>query len=426
MAKNVDNQNKVNAGLKNSKIIEIQLEQLKSEGVIKDYKIDINFGHKEFKYKKQFLANFLIETIDDKFIVIRRSTSFRHDRAKIGFYDFDGILNHSSFSKEIIATIYLVPDLELENNDFVNAREKIKSKDYYSPATHLLTLSEFISFLEEYKYDVLQKENEYEEEDEKLKQITLQMSPIEKGSFFGKKGNSYELELVELFSNYKNLVDLKNNSKDLNPVFKLVINKILSDNSILPQDVIKIESTNTVPLLFNGGNPKTDIILTIDTLQSNTLRETISIKSTTKDRVSCHDYSSKDFIRVLNCNERLGNYLNLFQQEPALKSFNQFLTDDFSEQEFTKLLNEKRDVFFKWVLTGESDNLNLTVPELQISRYLLLNKNDEVAFYSMEDYISVITSSKTKKTFGTPFGWTYPSKQRGKRIQLKVPVIMLK
>lgn len=443
MAKNVDNQKKVNAGLLNNSNIDNELSELLKAGIIKDYKTEVNFSHRDYTYESQFLVNFLITTNDDKYIIIRSSTSFRQDRIKIPFYDFDGVVNHSTFSKNIIAAICVYADSEKGNTSFENIRKKIKTKEYYCPATHLLTISEFITFLEEYKYDILNEidveediEQQYIEEDveedveeqniDKLQHAVVKMSS-DQGSFFGKKGNSYEVELVRLLADYNNLNQLKHDLLEKNHIFKLIIGTILSDRKIPVEDVIKIEATNTVPLLLSGGNAKTDIILTIETIDNKLIRETISIKNTTKDRVSCHDYSSKDFIRVLNCaTTRLADYLNLFQEMPAIKSFSELLVNGLTKEEFTKLLSEKKVIFLRWVLTGEYDTDNLTFPELQVSRYLLLNKNDEVAFYSMNDYISIIVASRTKKTFGMPFGWTYPSKQRGKRIQLKVPVIMLK
>lgn len=419
MAKNVDNQNKVIAGLDNNAKIKNQLQQLKVEGIIKDYNCKVNFAHKEFKYDKQFLANFVIETVDEKFIIIRTSTSFRHDRAKIGFYDFEGILNHSSFAEEIIATIYLVPDSELGNNDFINTREKVKEKDYYCPATHLLSLSEFISFLEGYKYDLLSKQEEALHESH-----STELLISESGSFYGKKGNNYELEIVNILSNLDNLLALKSLGRSSINVFDLIVNKISSDLNIDKGTITQIKASNSVPLLLSGGNPKTDIILTIEVIGGKSFKETISVKNTTQSRVTCHDYPSKDFIRVLNCGDtRLANYFNYFQQEPVIKAFKESMSDGYTVEEFTALLEEKEHIFSRWVLTGEFDFHNLTVPEVQISKYLLLNKNEQLAFYTMDEYLAII-SKKSSKTFGMPFGWTYPSKQRGKRIQLKVPVLL--
>ena len=70
------------------------------------------------------------------------------------------------------------------------------------------------------------------------------------------------------------------------------------------------------------------------------------------------------------------------------------------------------------------DTENLVDPKLQISNYLLIwdDKSGKIAFYAMDVYINMISNQK-KGRLGVPFSWTYPSKRRGKRIQLKVPIL---
>jgi hypothetical protein len=409
------NKQKAQAGSKSDKLVNDLLKQLLTQGFIKSFTKSINVSHPKFGYQKQFLANFLIETHASKFIVIRSSTSFRHDRAKIGFYDFEGILKYSAFSNEIIASIYLLPDSELGNPQFLNTRERIKKKEYYCPATHLLTISEFISFIEGYKYDIL---NSFE-----VEKTSLPLSAKELGSFYGKRGNAYERELVETLSENTNLVKLKQGSLSEKNVYKIVLMKILKDKGISEHEIIKVSATNSVPLLMNGGTPKTDIIITIEDIKNNEYVETVSIKNTDQKRVSCHDYTSSDFIRILKCEDtKLSQYLNLFQEEPTIGTFIEKLPNGFSNEEFTKLLSKKSEVLMDWVLRGMNDEYNLTVPLFQVSNYLLIFNNQKVSFYHMSDYISKINET-SKKTFGIPLGWTYPSKQRGKRIQLKLPIL---
>ncbi|MCH2223966.1 MAG: MspI family type II restriction endonuclease, partial [Crocinitomicaceae bacterium] len=312
-------------------------------------------------------------------------------------------------------------DEELKKSDFIQTREKIKTKEYYCPATHLLTFSEFTSFLEGHKYDVLHLKTE--EKDSKEKALTL-MTMKQKGSYYGKRGNSYEKDLVSMLSDYNNLIKFKDHTSEISSTFKLVLKKILRDKGISINNVLKINASNSVPLLMNGGTPKTDIIITIETFDNKKIVETLSLKNTNKTRVSCHDYTAFDFIRILKCEKtKLADYFNYFQSTPSAKDLLTHLPKGYSIDEFTKLLNEKKDVFNNWTLRGMHDELNLTVPELQVSNYLLIKKGNDVSFYSMSEYIALITK-KSKKVFGVPFGWTYPSKQRGKRIQLKVPVIM--
>ena len=417
------NQMKALAGAALDSFIDGHLESIQREGIIRNYAKNVNFNHIDYGYKKQFLANFLIKTLKEKYIVVRSSNSFRQDRSKIGFYDFEGILKHSEFSKDIIATIYLVPDTELDNGNFIYTREKITLKEYYCPATHLLVFSEFMSFLEEHKYEVTNSEIE-QEDIEKSEIDTSLMTLNERGSYYGKRGNSYERNLVSVLSEAKNLELVKNGKTSIDNAYSMIINKITKDYNISIRDIIRIRATNSVPLLKNGGTPKTDIIVTIELNDNSEIIETLSIKNTNTTRVSCHDYTAHDYIRVLQCdNTRLADYLNYFQQTPSIKDFLAVLPHGFSEGEFTKLLVEKNEVFKSWVLRGAHDASNLTVPQFQVSNYLLLKKGDDIAFYSMTEYIKMI-SEKSSLVFGMPFSWTYPSKQRGRRIQLKVPVFI--
>lgn len=417
------NKMKALAGAALDTFIDEHLKNLKHEGFINNYSKNVNFNHVEYSYEKQFLANFLIETLEEKYIVVRSSNSFRQDRSKIGFYDFEGILKHSEFSKDIIATIYLVPDSELDNANFINTREKIRLKEYYCPATHLLVFSEFISFLEEHKYEIANAENE-QNDILTSKFNTSLMTLNERGSYYGKRGNSYERNLVSVLSDVKNLDLVKDGNESVDFEYSMILKKILNDNNKSLRDIIRIRATNSVPLLKNGGTPKTDVIITIELSDDTEIIETLSIKNTNGSRVSCHDYPAQDYIRVLQCEDtRLADYLNYFQQTPSIKDFLAALPHSFSEKEFTKLLVAKNEVFNSWVLRGASDQSNLTVPQFQVSNYLLIKKDDDVAFYSMIEYIKLI-SEKSNLVFGVPFSWTYPSKQRGRRIQLKVPVFI--
>jgi len=272
-------------------------------------------------------------------------------------------------------------------------------------------MSEFIKFLEEYQSNILIEREATEE----LKK--------EKGSFYGKRGNKFEKEIVGLLSDFANLRKLKLKKLAKDSLFNIVISKILSEKNILLEDIISISATNSIPLLASGGNPKTDIALKIMISSGDDIEETISIKNTNLNQVSCHDYRVKDFIRVLNCEKtRLAKYLKLFQKNPSYKALQEKLPDDFSINEFTELLKNKKDIFTEWVLKGEHDDDNLVSPKIQISNFLLISKRGKISFYSMREYILILNGSKKGK-LGVPFSWTYPSKQRGKRIQLKLPII---
>jgi len=383
------NQLKALAGATFTKFIEEELDILFEKKIIKGLKKKQNYKHPGYAYEKQYLADFVIETLDEKYIIVRSTTSYRQDRIKTSFYDLQGINQHASFSKNIIASVFVVPDSEIK---IASLKKRIEEKKQYSPASHILNLSEFIAFLEGYKYEI---ETEIErKKSEKAAKI--------KGSLLGKQ--------------------YKNGQLDSSHVYHQIISKILKDKQIEIDEVIKIKATNSVPLLKNGGNPKTDLILYFETSSDLNFLETISLKNTTKDRVSCHDYTALAFINVLQCtNTKLAKYLTIFQNHPTYTAFNANLSKDFSEDEFSALLKEKQLIFSQWALRGMHDYKNLTRPTVQVSNYLLISNGKKSIFYNMEDYIVKILKN-TKLKFGVPFSWTYPSKQRGKRIQLKVPI----
>ena len=73
-----------------------------------------------------------------------------------------------------------------------------------------------------------------------------------------------------------------------------------------------------------------------------------------------------------------------------------------------------------WVVGGFGAEVN---SKSQFAKYIVSYQTTKDCFsvHKVEDYCSLISTKKG--TFGTPFNWTYASKQRGKSIQLKAPVL---
>lgn len=410
------NRSKQKSGQKLKELLNSKFAELKKEGVILNFLSEVNFSHKKFSYKKQYLANFIIETLDNKFIIIDASNSFRHDRLKQQFYNITGVIENSDMSENIIASIILYPDKEVTANGFKANRERIANKEAHSSASHIFLLSEFLLFLENHKISVQLAE---EEEREAQK---IDTAVVKDGSYFGKRGNQFEKEIVALLNRSELLSEFIKQSRSSNNTFNSIINKICIADKIDKKSIIKIKATNTVLKLASGGNAKTDIILKIHTLEDEYI-ETISVKNTTQSKVSCHDYTYRDFVRVLNCeNSMLETYLSLFQQHGSHKALEENLPAGASLEEFTDLLSDEARKLTEWALTGAHDNLNIINSETQISKYILISKNNKISFNDMNSYIDMIFAT-TKLSYGVPFSWTYPSKNRGKRIQLKMPVL---
>lgn len=388
-------------------------KQLVDENIIKKFDCEVSFQHVGFEYPKQYLINFLVETIDDKFILINSSTSFRNDRFKQQAYDISGVLNNSDISSDVIASIILYPDSEMDNSTFISFREKVKQGKSFSPTHNLLTLSEFYEFLENHKASV-------EAEMEEIKDIE-DFAQIKDGSYYGKAGNALEKEVVNILNNKEYLEQYKHDKSE-EVLFNCVLD-ILCSSGINKDEIEVIKSTNTVEKLAGGGNAKTDVIINIKTEQK-TIIETLSIKNTSQKVVSCHDYKYEDFVRVLNVSgSKLEEYFKLFQETPSYSGFKDSLPKGYTVDEFEDMLKPHIQILTQWALTGEYDNQNLINRAKQISNYLLVVKGNKVYCNSFSSYIELLFKEATLK-YGVPFGWTYPSKQRGKRIQLKMPILI--
>ena len=370
------NSQKSLAGKSFDNTIRVILEKLKEEGVISSFEKKRNFAHKGFDYQKQYLANFVVKTLNDKYIIIRRTTSCRGDRAKIAYYDLNGVKNNSEYSESIIASIFLVPDEAADTPSFKNEKKNFLDKNVFLPVTHFFSLGEFIGFLENYAHDVRSLRPLTAIQDTSLNQdqmITSAMSVGETGSYYGKRGNEYELEICSMLKSRVELDRMLAHSPQTDPRYSLIVNKITADNNILLDYIRSISSSNTVDLLANGGKPKTDIIVKIQTTETE-YTSTLSIKRSTQKHVSCHDYPAEAFIRVLQCEGgKLAKYLELFQKEPGYKRFEEALSHPDSVEEFSKLLTQQERTFNEWVLTGKHDTENLTNPEHQVAEYCLIS-----------------------------------------------------
>ena len=79
------NRLKSKAGADLGSQLKCKFDELVSQGIIRSYESGVNFPHQGYSYDKQYLANFILETLDGKIIVISSSTSYRNDRVKIRY-----------------------------------------------------------------------------------------------------------------------------------------------------------------------------------------------------------------------------------------------------------------------------------------------------------------------------------------------------
>lgn len=410
------NRLKREAGQHLDDLLSQKFQELKDNEIIKGYRGKTNFRHTGYSYDHQYKTNFILETLDEKLIIINSSNSFR-DRVKQDLYDFEGIMNHAEIADKIIAAILLFPDEEFEKNKSLRTfRSNAEQKISYCPATHILSFIELIEFLENHKTEVERDKNTEE-------QALTVREVIKNGSYYGRRGNQFEKEVVELLNSQEQLVLFKRDRRSAHPIYSRIVSKLMFDYDLNFALITSVKATDTVKKLSNGSNAKTDVIVRVETSEYY-LSETVSIKNTTQNYVSCHDYKAEDFIRVLRIeDQRLAEYFSYFQEFGSHKSLVEGLPFNYSTEEFELLLEPYVDVLVEWALTGKHDLEKIIEPETQISNYILINKLDEFRFTDFDSYIREMYQ-KNKTVYGVPLGWTYPSKKRGERIQLKLPVIL--
>jgi len=412
--------------------------------LILHFESDLNYTHKQFSYEKQFKCDFVVTTIDEKYILIRASNSYRSDRVKIPFYDFLGIQNFSNFAGNIVASILLFPDGEELNTTFISTRQKVYDGSFFSPASHWLTFSEldlfFANYCAEAESYLVDEDVVDEDVDDKFSFTsrqdsggvlnyprtfsTTQSAVIEKsGSYFGRSGNQLERYLVEEINAHDNLKSYQEHVAGCYE-FNEFLDYLVETYEIDRKEIHKLEATDTILKLKNGGSPKTDIHMRLYTSPTAFYPVNISVKNTTASRVSCHDYEAKDFIRVIAPSDELfATVLQTFQDTGSWKDYHEDLANRGIELDTDAILGRYMKDIILWAITGKNDVEQILDKDTQIVDAILTRNADTgvCKVQSARDYINEL-NSMIGSGQGSPFSWTYPSKRRGQRIQLKMPI----
>lgn len=430
LAQIISNSEKTLAGKAIEEEVKNILDVLRGARLIIDFSEDVSVQHRDYKYVKQFKLDFVLQTLDNKYILIRTSSSYRSDRVKIFSYDFFGVQNFSDFSNEVVASIFLFPDKEQSNSTFISNRKMFNNKEIFSPATHWLTFSEFKEYIGNYCSELETINNEDDEKETKLIGKVggcfgdSQPEVKEKdGSYYGVSGNEFERYLVPLLNDQSNLISFKYNLCD-SLEYKVVVEGIVEELKISKHSILFIKATNTIGKLKNLGSPKTDIHIKVYTDSISYHVINLSLKNTKSPRVSCHDYQAKDFVRVIAPNDdEFKKVIFEFQSSGNWRDFDKAVELQNVDFRPYDILNSYMEKIIKWAITGDLDEDNIIDREKQIANFILTRNSEtgECHFQSTHDYIErlklLIGASK-----GAPFSWTYPSKSRGQRIQLKMPV----
>lgn len=373
------------------------LDFCKRKKYIKDYTTPFRIGKDGFSNKNQFYSPFLIVFDNNEQWVVFTTTSMRTDRVKGQQWDSLNIKNiKPSVSKSYL--VYQDCADEFEVAEFKRQNAKYQKKEEYSAIDAILNQSELYALIEAH--------------------FTIS---LEKGKIKNIQGRNFEDFVAEILSDKDNFKKWQNDDKTLTGMNYPLFFSIVDSLSLHKNQVENIEATTdkkSIGKLPSGGIPKTDIILYIRFKDGSCRILTVSCKRSSAKSVSIHEYSADSFAETIDdTNQRLRLLLNLFQRNPSLKSFG-----TKNEQELTMILKPYCEKLAKWALAGVYGSGD---PIKQWVTHLLTYDNNDgsITFRSIDDYIGLLKSLNVTGNFGTYFSWTYPSKKKGKSIQLKCKIL---
>ncbi|MCG3083820.1 MspI family type II restriction endonuclease [Anoxybacillus sp. LAT_35] len=231
------------------------------------------------------------------------------------------------------------------------------------------------------------------------------------------EGKNFEKQIASLLNHPSNVEKWNQSSATEDgyfyPTFQQIMNLIgISKN----EKIIKIKATNKIPKLETGGQPKTDILLAITTDRRSEEIFTFSCKRSSATYVSIHEYTAESFIEVLGIKDKkLQEAFRKLQEVGGFTKLKERYDDLYKimETELPKL-NKK---LAQWAYAGIGGYGD---PKIHWANYIIVFKNDTKALEmeKIDVYITKILQN-VEGQMGTSFQWTYPSKKKGKAIQLK-------
>ncbi|MBW7651163.1 MspI family type II restriction endonuclease [Anoxybacillus sp. ST4] len=387
-----ENRHKQEHGEKNKKNLQSLIETYTREGHIAENISPYKTGYPNFD-KKQFKLDHLITFRDGEVWGIHTTSTIRTDRAKQIQWD-------SYHIKEInqhVNKVYLVFPEGLDHynkNQALSYQKKIREKKMYTAIDDVLSLSEL---------------------EQRLESKSLENEHI--GKRKATEGKNFEKRLVSILNHSSNIEKWNQSSSTEDGYFYPTFQQIMSLIGLSRDEKIReIEATDKIPRLETGGQPKTDILLTITTDRRSEEIFTFSCKRSSAKYVSIHEYTAESFIEVLDIKDKKLQEAFLKLQEVGGFTELKKRYDDLYKvmEKELPILNKK---LAEWAYAGIGGYGD---PKIHWANYIIVFKNDTktLEMEKIDVYIANILQN-VEGQMGTSFQWTYPSKKKGKAIQLK-------
>lgn len=365
-------------------------------GYLKCLHGNYRIGKDGYSNKTQFYTPFLIEFQDNTKWALFTTTSMRTDRIKGQQWD---ALNLKDIDSNITAVYLVYPDgiSASGKSEFIRQNNKYINREEYSAINAIVSQDEICNMIEEYA-----------------------IKDLSAGQIKDIQGNSFENRIAAILSYAQNLSKWKNNAATIEGMHYDVFENIVDCFELDSRHTQSISATSdkrTIGRLPSGGNPKTDVLVTVENDNGTLETFTISCKRSSDKSVSVHQYTADAFADVLDRqNERLRHLLKLFQESGSLSAFG-----DENCNALTEELKPYIEKLSLWVLGGQGGDGN---PDTQCADYILTydNNDNSASIHRIQHYCEQL-SAISSGSFGTPFSWTYPSKRRGESIQLKCKIL---
>ena len=409
--------------------IDEELRRLKRDGYLTQVIKEFRAREPGYQNPDQYYAPFLIQFNDRTRWVLFSTTSMRTDRIKGQQWDADRL-------KQVDATIskalLVYPDdvKGSVRSEFIRQKQKYDTGWEFSRIDDIIAIGDLLKQIKDFdnalqsaslgcEPEILAKtESQTGALSNLLENNVSATNETDLGRAWDIGGRNFERFVAGILSDAKLLSVWKECKSDSDFTYDCFC-KILCCLKVNRENVLSIRATadkDDIGLLPSGGSPKTDVIAIVKNVSGQERQFTFSCKRSAKSHVSAHQYSADAFANVLDkTNDRLRALLRTFQ---IYGNKSDFPKEDAVALE--SMLLDKISPLCKWVVGGHGGEGR----EKQLADYVVTFRVDtnQFAIHSTNEYVRLMIAS-SKGYFGTPFQWTFASGQRGKSIQLKMPML---
>ena len=391
-----DNQQKSISGAMAKQLIDDMLNSLKNDcGISINVSSKYSIGYPQ--QKKQFKMDFEISFPGiSKDVWLIKSTNTIRDR----IYGTEFFAqNIRTIDKNITKIYVVVPDSlpQKEKRNKENYSNKVKGDHYTSFLTDIISVSEL-----------------------RKKIIEKCSKELPQGIKANILGADAEKQIVKLLNDNNNRI-LWNDYEKSHYIIKSasfeIYKSILTASGLSfgKDEINEIHATDSIPLLSNRGKPKTDVSFKVTTVTKKIIQN-ISIKNSTAKTVTVHEGKVEHLITALKLpqNSKLVKALEMFEQLGSTKRLEAESLE--SKKILDTELHQYNHQLVEFFMFGKESPL--VVDPLQTADLILYTMN--FAVWQREQYsIDYVNNYSKRGQFGTPFQWTYPSKKRGEKVQIK-------